>query len=522
LEFFKRVKFLLLVGDATTDVDWASEEETIPTYTLPTITGGDTGSDNWFASMDDDDIPDLALGRFPVDKPSELKTIIYKTISYEKNPPCGLWRKTLSFVASDDPNFGDTGMTLAETLFMKLLNMSVPYKYDVNVTWGGRLSNYTYIPAEFHKKVLERINDGCLILNYVGHGLTNEWGSLYRDKRSYPVFTAQDADLVNTKGRYPILVEVCCLTGFYDHPYIDCISEKLLKAKSGVVAAFASSRISDPYGNGVLEKELIYSLFSDPYPTLGLALLKAKERIITVDDYWRRKLDSYAEVGFKAEYPQFKEKIPLFLNLSKKAHVDMYNLLGDPALKIAYPQEEVRLQAKKKIKRGEIINIVGATPSGCLVGATLAVAQQVGSNPTLPTHLPPTTYSPTQSALITIECERDKIIYPLQPINNMSLPGMSLPASATLSLRAEGEAISPPISSPICYKDKKLKEVLKSNYENANNKIVLKRKVSLKEGKFSLNLRIPENIPPGRYFIKCYLWSKEKDAFACLPFRVTE
>ncbi|PIU67814.1 MAG: hypothetical protein COS84_03335, partial [Armatimonadetes bacterium CG07_land_8_20_14_0_80_40_9] len=393
---------------------------------------------------------------------------------------CGLWRKTLSFVASDDPNFGDTGMTLAEEMLMKMLNMSVPYKYDVNVTWGGRLSNYTYIPAEFHKKVLKRINDGCLILNYVGHGLINQWGSLYRDKRSYPVFTAQDADLVNTKGRYPILIEVCCLTGFYDHPYIDCISEKLLKAKSGVVAAFASSRISDPYGNGILEKELIYSLFSDPSPTLGLALLKAKERIITVDDYWRRKLDSYAQAGFKAEYPQFKEKIPLFLNLSKKAHVDMYNLLGDPALKIAYPQEEIRLQAKKKIKRGELINIVGATPCGCPLRLP-----QVGSDPTHPLtpHQSSIQHpaSSIQSALITIECERDKIIHPLQPINNMSL---------------------------------------KNNYENANNKVVLKRKVSLKEGKFNLNLRIPENIPPGKYFIKCYLWGKEKDAFGSLPFQV--
>jgi len=61
---------------------------------------------------------------------------------------------------------------------------------------------------------------------------------------------------------------------------------------------------------------------------------------------------------------------------------------------------------------------------------------------------------------------------------------------------------------------------LKNNCENANNKVVLKRKVSLKEGKFNLNLRIPENIPPGKYFIKCYLWGKEKDAFGSLPFQV--
>ena len=53
----------------------------------------------------DDDLPDMAVGRFPVTEPSEAAAIVEKTVRYQAQPEFGPWRSRLLWVTSEQPGF---------------------------------------------------------------------------------------------------------------------------------------------------------------------------------------------------------------------------------------------------------------------------------------------------------------------------------------------------------------------------------------------------------------------------------
>ena len=61
--------------------------------------GGETASDVGFAQLDDDEKPDVAIGRVPARDAEQVRVFVEKTIAYEKNAPTGEWRSRVLAVA---------------------------------------------------------------------------------------------------------------------------------------------------------------------------------------------------------------------------------------------------------------------------------------------------------------------------------------------------------------------------------------------------------------------------------------
>lgn len=77
---FVRPSYVLLLGDA----------EFIPTFYVATTWSSTTGSDYEYAlrgDPSDDNIPDFALGRIPVDTLEQANTVVNKIVKYESSPP---------------------------------------------------------------------------------------------------------------------------------------------------------------------------------------------------------------------------------------------------------------------------------------------------------------------------------------------------------------------------------------------------------------------------------------------------
>ena len=70
---------------AVVNVHWGSE---------PLI-----ASDNWYADLDDDGVPDVAIGRLTVRSVAELQTVVQKIVAYEKSKDFHRWRSRINFVA---------------------------------------------------------------------------------------------------------------------------------------------------------------------------------------------------------------------------------------------------------------------------------------------------------------------------------------------------------------------------------------------------------------------------------------
>ena len=108
----------------------------------------------------------------------------------------------------------------------------------------------------------------------------------------------------------------------------------------GPVAVIAATRVTMPYGNSVLGCELLRAALGDHPATLGEAWTRAQRKALAAapaDDSLRTSLDALA----RGVSPP-----PVDLAGERREHVLMYQLLGDPLLRLSYPQAQTRPPAR--------------------------------------------------------------------------------------------------------------------------------------------------------------------------------
>ena len=201
--------------------------------------------------------------------------------------------------------------------------------------------------------VLERFNEGELVVTYLGHGSRNSLDRLRYKNRSFTIFDEDSAYRLEARRGAPIVFFCACSTGFFDGAP-DCLAEIALKRPGGPVAIFASSRVSMPYANAVVAKELMDALFSQRMQTAGEALMQAKRRMMRPrpDDKGRRFIDALAMPYKWKEEDRAEERAE---------HLFLYNLLGDPSLRIPQPSA-VKLSCAEEVRPGGRLKIEGSSP----------------------------------------------------------------------------------------------------------------------------------------------------------------
>ncbi len=127
--------------------------------------------------------------------------------------------------------------------------------------------------------LLDLLNQGQLLVNYVGHGSTKIWNG--------NLLTSSDAWSLTNSPYLPFLVSMTCLNGFFQDPYSESLAETFLKAeRGGAVAVWTSSGLTLPGEQAVMNLELIRLLFNGQGLTIGEAVMRAK-RIVTNGDIRR-------------------------------------------------------------------------------------------------------------------------------------------------------------------------------------------------------------------------------------------
>ncbi len=314
-------KFILLLGDvkrvpcayapAKAILVWEHEKE--------------IATDNRVADLDGDDLPDVAVGRIPADSREEAEAMLGKVVAYETDRDFGTWRRRVDVIAGI-AGFGELYDKIIEAASTKLLSEEIPLGYDLHVTWANPASPFCPPPAAVAETVVERFNEGALFVTYMGHGSPRTLDRVRWRDRAYPIFTEDHVDALAARRGAPIAYLCCCSTGHFDGEP-DCLAEFLLRQPGGPVAVIASSRVSMPYANGVLSKEMLGALFRDNAGTVGEMLLLAKRRLIEPrpDDAMRQAIDGFG---------RFWKPKPEDLAEERREHLFLYNLLGDPSMRI--------------------------------------------------------------------------------------------------------------------------------------------------------------------------------------------
>ncbi|HEX2865851.1 MAG TPA: type IX secretion system sortase PorU, partial [Ignavibacteriales bacterium] len=257
-------EYVLLLGDG--DYDYKDVEKVGKNFVIPYESYESFNYINSYVSDDfyvtvsgNDDVLDLAIGRINAETPADSKAAVDKIIKYETQSDLGLWRNLITMVADD--SYTSDGLEAAEhaiqseTVSTRYIPQSFDqYKiyeefYPTVATGTGRRK-----PA-VNQAIIKAVNDGTLILNWIGHGNPDVWAHEYVFEKGVTI-----PQLVNDK--YFFLVAATCDFGRYDEPSSQSSTElMLLKPDGGSIGSFTAARTVYSGDNFELAKAFYSNLF---------------------------------------------------------------------------------------------------------------------------------------------------------------------------------------------------------------------------------------------------------------------
>jgi Peptidase family C25 len=258
----KAPRYVLLAGDASLDPKnylGYGDSDYVPTKLLDTQLM-ETASDGWLADFNDDGVEELAIGRLPVRTPQEAAAMINKIASYDR---AGISESMLLVADRNDGYDFEAANSQLRGL--------IPDGLKVEEIDRGRLDD-----ATARSLLIAAINKGQKIVNYTGHGSVNNWRG--------QILTSDDALSLTNADRLSLFVTMTCLNGYYQDPVLDSLAESLMKAgRGGAVAVWASTGMTQPGGQMLINQQFYRMIFGEKSGTLGEAILNAKSAVADGD-----------------------------------------------------------------------------------------------------------------------------------------------------------------------------------------------------------------------------------------------
>lgn len=311
-------RYLLLFGDASYDFKYRIGGNTnyVPTFQSPVSTDPlrSYASDSYYGLLDDNegaflvngsDRMDIGIGRFPVTTEAQAEGIIAKIKRYEASPAQGDWRNIIGFLADDED--GNRHLLDAEINTVHVENrypLGIVRKYYFDAYRQESRPGGTRYP-ELNRDVNARINKGMLILNYSGHGGVNGMA----EER---IMTIPEVQAWSNADKLMLLVTATCEFARFDDPgFLSAGEWALLNPNGGAIALFTTTRVTFTDGNSALTgniyRDQLFNRSSGSYPRLGDVMLNAANPLIS------------------------------------GVNTRNFSLLGDPSLRLAYPEEQANL-----------------------------------------------------------------------------------------------------------------------------------------------------------------------------------
>lgn len=252
-------------------------------------------SDSLYGDVAGDGVPRVAVGRLPITDTNGFADVFAKIQSYEAERPSPPLRGVL--LAGQPDVAGD--------FIGNITNVAA----QLTASYTNTLIHPMPAPAPVNAPVLQAalqasLNGGVDLLNYFGHGAVDRFGDgssplLVVNQGLPPTFLPS----LNNGGRLPLVVAMTCVAGQYSSPGFNCLTAGLVQSASGgAAAALAPTGLS-------LDAEAAWI-------NLRLAQLLNMNRTGRFGDVILQSFSLYNQRG--------PWVTPVWL----------YNLLGDPALRI--------------------------------------------------------------------------------------------------------------------------------------------------------------------------------------------
>lgn len=356
-----RTRYVVLVGDSPViglpcnstrqvPVHYAAAKVTVAWGSPPTL-----ATDLPFGDFDGDQFPDAVVGRLPVDRPAQLSELIVRIIAQEQSEDFGRWRGQVQLTGGVG-GFGLLADAAIESVTRTVVTSVLPVETSTSVIYASPGHRFFPTDRSFTDAVLARYQLGARFWVYAGHGQITALDRVPGPNGSQPVLDQQSVKLLQRpSGGSPIAVMLACYTGAIDASE-DSLAEEMLFCQGGPIAVFAGSRVTMPYGNATAAVGLIHGVFEQRLPRLGDAWLSTLHEMHRESDpdqtSSRVMIDTLASVVSPSGTSLVSER---------REHMLLYNLIGDPTLKLRHP-EMAKLDAEPGYDAGQPIRLSLISP----------------------------------------------------------------------------------------------------------------------------------------------------------------
>jgi hypothetical protein len=325
----KKLKYLLLFADASFDIRNKDKDpliqkilpDLIPTYqsyeSLDNVKS--FSSEDYFGFLEenegewpeteynkDNHTLDIGIGRIPVRSIEEAERVVEKIIYYDsKQNTIGDWRTKIALTADDgDSNLHQEDSEDLAEILKKKGGIYTPEKIFVDAfprlsgNTNGRLSPGT------SDKIRDTFKKGALVFNYIGHGGIQ---NLSDEK----ILTREDIGNWQNINNMPLMLTATCQFGRYDNPGEVSGAEKaILNPNGGAIALLTTTR----------------PVYSSTNKKINIAFYNA------------------AFEGNNGATQRLGDILKATKNNSFDGVFNRnFTLLGDPSMKLAYPEHKIQL-----------------------------------------------------------------------------------------------------------------------------------------------------------------------------------
>ena len=278
-------RYLLLFGDGSFDPKDRLENNTNFVITFQTeeslITSSSYVIDDYFGLLDVNEgedargYLDIGIGRIPSQTVEEAEIVVNKIFQYvsRDGSQFGEWRNKICMIADDE----DGNLHLEQADSLADGTGFIPDEYNkVKVYLDAYQQEKTPSGERYpdvHEKIKDQVNDGALLVNYIGHGGTGGWAH----ER-----ILQQADIVtwSNKDKLPVFITATCEFTRFDEPEIYSGGELvLLNPEGGGIALFTTTRLAYAQSNFRLNERIYARAFTPvdgKMPYLGDLIRESK------------------------------------------------------------------------------------------------------------------------------------------------------------------------------------------------------------------------------------------------------
>ncbi len=287
-----RPSYVLLVGDGNYDLrryQGTSGPTYLPPYLAMIPDDPDTGesvADNRFVTLTAGDLlPDMHIGRFPVNSTAETQTMVNKALGYENTPITAAWTRRVLFVADDLEGGGGDFYAYSDLVAdgyedppaNTVKYLPAPYS-ATKIYMGPPSEPRATCPKETPSNVcrqntINEINAGVLMVSYIGHGTKTDWaGERIMDLTALNQLTNAD--------KLTIMLPMTCDNGYFAQTNADAFGEVSVRMAGGAIASWSPTGFGLASGHDLMERGFFLSVFHDRTARIGAATTAGKVYLV--------------------------------------------------------------------------------------------------------------------------------------------------------------------------------------------------------------------------------------------------